>query len=520
MKNLTPSVYTFENLIKGDFLYVDKTEYLWKLVQQSQGIYFLSRPRRFGKSLTLSTLKAIFQGKRELFKGLAIDSKPYDWKQYPIIHIDFNGRLIDTTEHLEQSLQYILQEQASVNGIAMENSDSVQMFNQLIGRLSERERVVVLVDEYDKPILNSLGTEYARNILAALKPFYSVLKARDAQLRFVFVTGVTKFCHVSLFSDLNNLMDISMDADYATMLGYTQTELEANFQEWIADAESRQLQPLGHSDFLAQIKEWYDGYRFVETTESVYNPVSLASFFLNHGEFSNYWFVTGTPTFLMELIKQKRINLEQVLAEPSSAFSLSTFEIDDIPPLMLLFQTGYLTIKSWESMFGQTLYQLGFPNREVSDSFNVHLLNAYSRTTLNDVAIFSVRLSQAIVTGDLPSFQKAMEVFFAGIPYDVHRKSEANFQNVFFAIFRLLGYNVTAESRTSDGRIDAVIETDSRIYLFEFKLNQDGTALSQIKEKEYFRPHLLSGKKIILVGANFDTETGRLSDWRHEEVIA
>ncbi len=518
MKDLTSSVYTFENLRNGDFLYVDKTEFLWKLIKPANAMYFLSRPRRFGKSLTVSTLKAIFQGKKELFKGLAIYDKPYDWKKHPVIHLDNGNCNVSSADELKNYLSAQLENIAISCGLKLRGKDLSTNFQFLIEDLAKDAPVVILVDEYDKPILSNITNPNAREILNVLKGFYSSIKTCDRKIRFAFVTGVTKFCHVSLFSDLNNLNDISMDADYATMLGYTQEEFEANFTEWIAETEKTQNLP--HDEFLAKIKEWYDGYKFHARAESVYNPVSVANFFTKHGEFNNYWFSTGTPTFLLNLIKQEEMDLRNVLSEPVDIFSFGSFEIDNVPPLMLLLQTGYLTIKSSVIEFGQTQYQLDFPNREVSESFNVYLLNAYSKTSQGEVSSFCKQLSRSVVSGDLPKFQQAMEVFFAGIPYDVHRKSEANFQNIFFSIFKLLGFNIHAESRTSDGRIDAVLETDKFIYLFEFKLDKDDSALSQIKEKEYFKPYLLSPKKITLVGANFDTDSGKLSDWQQEEVIS
>jgi len=515
-KSLTASVYTFENLRRGNFLYVDKTEFLWKLVEPHNAMYFLSRPRRFGKSLTVSTLKAIFEGKKELFKGLAIYDKPYDWKKYPVIHLDFNGRDFNTVESLEKSLRNIVAEQARTLNVTLPMEDAVTMFQNLIGALSKDTQVVVLVDEYDKPILNNITELISKELLRHLKPFFSVIKEREDVIRFAFVTGVTKFCHVSLFSDLNNLTDITMNADYATMLGYTQQEFEQNFAEWIAETETKQELP--HDEYLDKIKDWYDGYCFHAKTDRVYNPVSLANFFTNNGEFQNYWFATGTPSFLMELIKRDRMDLEKVLSTPVTSYAFGAFEIDNIPPLTLLLQTGYLTISSTENTNGRLRYRLDFPNREVAESFNVYLLNAYSRKSQNDVATFCDALADALIDGDLSQFQKVMEAFFAGIPYDVHRKDESNFQNIFYAIFRLLGYNAIAESRTSDGRIDAVVETERFIYLFEFKLNRDKSALKQIMEKEYFKRYLLHKQQIILVGVNFDTETGKLSDWQHEEL--
>lgn len=516
MKNLTSSVYNFEKLRTEGYLYIDKTEYLWNLVRPAKAMYFLSRPRRFGKSLTLSTLKAIFQGKKELFKGLAIYDKPYDWKEYPVIHLDMNGRDFDTIDALKDSLSNIVAEQGRAFNVQLEMEKPATMFQKLIEKLSADSPVVLLLDEYDKPILSNITEPNAKEYLKILKAFYSVIKEKSDRIRFAFVTGVTKFCHVSLFSDLNNLTNISMNANYATMLGYTQNEFESNFKDWIAETEAKQKLP--HSEYLAQIKDWYDGYRFEETADSVYNPVSLANFFTNNGKFNNYWFETGTPTFLMGLIQKRNFNFNNILSETVPVSTFSSFEIDDIDPVTLLYQTGYLTIKDTELKYGQVKYWLDFPNREVSESFSAKILNAYSKKSQREVVNFCTHLSDAMVEENLPKFQKAMEVFFAGIAYDVHHKDEANFQNIFYAIFKLLGYNIYAESKTSDGRIDAIVETDKHIYLFEFKLNKDESALAQIKKKEYFKPYLLSSKKITLVGANFDTETGKLSDWKNEEV--
>jgi hypothetical protein len=517
MKDLTSFTYSFEELIRGNFLYVDKTEYLWKMVRPATAGIFLSRPRRFGKSLTISTLKAFFQGKKELFKGLAIYDKPYDWKAYPVIHLDMNGNKYDTVDELNHSLCNLLQEVAQDHHLTLTDDEPNQMFRALIRQLSQQEQVVILIDEYDKPILNNLGKPQSQTILDNLKSFYSVIKACESRIRFVFVTGVSKFCHVSLFSDLNNLTDISMDYEYATMFGYTQEEFEKYFADRIEMAcKHLNLPP---KELLPQIKQWYDGYKFHAEAQTVYNPVSLAQFFIKRCEFNNYWFSTGTPAFLMELIKKNHLDFENLLSRPVSAVAFEAFEIDKIDPLSLLLQTGYLTIKSAEKKFNMPWYWLDFPNQEVSASFNTYLLNAYAEKSKSDVTNFCELLADAMLNGNIAQLRKVLESFFAGIPYDVHHKDESNFQNIFFAIFRLLGYYVKAESRTSDGRIDAITETDKWLYLFEFKLNHDNSALQQIKEKEYFKPYLFANKHIMLIGANFDTNTGKLSNWQNEEIV-
>lgn len=517
MKELTSYTYSFEELIQGEFLYVDKTEYIWNMIRPRTAGYFLSRPRRFGKSLTVSTLKAIFQGKKELFNGLAISEKDYDWKPYPVIHLDMNGCKFNTVKELNHSLCGLVREAAEDYQLSLPNDEPNQMFRNLIRQLSEKEQVVILLDEYDKPILNNLGAPHAQEILNNLKAFYSVIKAFESKARFVFVTGVSKFCHVSLFSDLNNLTDISMDYDYATMFGYTQEEFETYFADRIESA-CRQLKQ-SKKQLLPEIKQWYDGYRFHAEAEAVYNPVSLAQFFSKRYEFNNYWFSTGTPSFLMELVKKTRFDFECVLSRPVSAVAFEAFEIDKIDPLSLLLQTGYLTIKSLERKFNMPWYWLDFPNQEVSVSFNTYLLNAYVEKSRSDITNFCELLADSMVNGDVDRLRKVLETFFAGISYDVHHKDESNFQNIFFAIFRLLGYYIKAESRTCDGRIDAVTETNEWIYLFEFKLDRDKSALEQIKAKEYFKPYLLSSKRIMLIGVNFDTESGKLSDWQTEEIV-
>ncbi len=519
MKDLTSYVFSFEEMIRGNFLYVDKTEYIWNLIRPSSAGYFLSRPRRFGKSLTLSTLKAVFEGKKELFKGLALYDKPYDWKPYPIIHLSFGDftAVNDTVEKLDRYLIRKVKEIAKNSAVHLTvDDDSSQAFAELIDFFKTKDQVVILVDEYDKPILNNITSPNVGEILKCLKGFYSVLKDRNDQERLLFVTGVSKFCHVSLFSDLNNLTDITMDARYATMLGYTQTEFESNFREQIETASQKLGMP--KEELLPEIKAWYDGYRFHADCESVYNPVSLAKFFESGGEFSNYWFSTGTPSFLTELVKKTKFDFDNILSKPVSSMAVNAFEIDKLDPLTLLLQTGYLTIRSMVKKYNMPWYWLDFPNREVSFSFNTSLVNAYTRKTDNFVTKFCEELADSIVGGNIKQLRKTMEVFFAGISYEIHHKDESNFQNIFFALFRLLGYYIKAESHTNDGRIDAVAETDKYVFIFEFKLDNDETALSQIKEKKYYKQYELSKKKIFLNGVTFSTEKGQIIDWQTEEV--
>ena len=409
MKDITSSVYTFEDLIQGNFLYVDKTEYIWRLIKPAKEMYFLSRPRRFGKSLTISTLKAVFEGKKELFKGLAIYDKPYDWKPYPIIHLDMANCDVHSEEDLRDYLVRMMTRLAKQHNVIVDiqRTQLSSSFSELIEEIAKEKPAVILLDEYDKPILENISNPNVLTIRDTLADFYSSIKKEMDYERFVFITGVSKFCHVSLFSKLNNLTDITMDARYATMLGYTQQEFESSFREQIAAVEKKQ--DLCHSDFLAEIKNWYDGFRFEESAESVYNPVSLAKFFESGGKFNNYWFETGTPKFLVDLSKSQDFNFESSLNEPVPGIAFSAFEIDNIDPLTLLLQTGYVTIKGTEKKLGETWYHLDFPNREVAGAFNTYLLNRYSGKTQTGVVKFTAELITALNDGDVKRLRKVID---------------------------------------------------------------------------------------------------------------
>ena len=520
MKDLTSSVYSFEKLRKEGYLYVDKTEFIWKLINPAGESYFLSRPRRFGKSLTVSTLKAVFEGKKELFKDLAIYDKPYDWKPYPVIHLSFGDYNVvsDALGELPGYLAAKIRKLAQEYSVTLPDSTPGLCFGALIDKLAQQDgQVVILVDEYDKPILDNVSNPHIKEIQQCLKGFYSVLKDRNNQERFLFVTGVSKFSHVSLFSDLNNLTDITMDARYATMLGYTQEEFETNFREQIAAVEAKQT--LGHTEFLAEIKNWYDGFRFHANSDSVYNPVSLAKFFESGGEFSNYWFETGTPTFLLKMIRQYHFDLEDALKSPVSGFAFSAYEVDKLNPLTLLLQTGYLTIDHAVKRYGDTAYMLRFPNLEVKGAFEAYLAGECSGLLADQVKDSVYRLADKVTAGDVDGFMETMKVFFAKVPYNVHLKDENNFQLLFFSIFMLLGISIKAESNTNNGRIDAVASNENFVFVFEFKLNKTAEiALAQIKDRDYFRGYLNSGKKIFLVGVNFDPEAGQIASWTYEAV--
>ena len=517
MKNLTSSVYNFEKLRQDGYFYVDKTEYIWKLINPPGESYFLSRPRRFGKSLTVSTLKAVFEGKKELFRGLALYDKPYDWKVHPVIHLSFGDYNVvaDAVKELAGYMTAKIQKIAEEQGVQLTSNTPGLCFGELIDELSKKGNVVILVDEYDKPILDNITNPDIAQIQRTLKGFYSVLKDRNDRERLLFVTGVSKFSHVSLFSDLNNLTDITMDARFATMFGYTQEELETHFADRIAAlAGERDIET-----FKAKIKDWYNGYRFHQNAKTVYNPVSLAKFFEYGGEFNNHWFSTGTPSFLLELIKKQHFNLEEILEKPMSNFAFSAYEIDKLDPLTLLLQTGYLTIDSAVERYGDTLYKLHFPNLEVKGSFETYLTGDCSGLHATKVKNTIYQLADNVTAGDVDGFMETMKIFFANVGYDVHLKNENNYQLLFFSIFMLLGISITAESRTNNGRIDAVATNEDFVFVFEFKLNKtDEIALQQIKERDYFRRYMNSGKTIKIIGVNFDQNAAQIDSWKYETV--
>ena len=522
MKDLTPSIYTFEKLILGNYLYIDKTEYLWQLVRPANGIYFLSRPRRFGKSLTLSTLKAIFQGKRELFKGTAIDSKPYDWKQYPVIHFSLNGYDFSTSERLEESLCLIISAQAEAHGIVLERSNPSAMFQKLITGLCKEAPVVLLVDEYDKPLLDNLSSPDADRILRTLKTFFSVIKDRSNDFRFVFVTGVTKFCHVSLFSDLNNLQDISRTPQYATLLGYTQEELESHFDEHLALAQ--QKQDLSREELLRRLKLWYDGYRFAPGAETIYNPVSIANFFLNDGQFENYWFSTGTASSLFSLMRKDGANLPDIMEKPVTGDLFDSFEMSMVDIQKLMYQTGYLTIGETETVDAGTeneerLYHLRFPNSEVRRSFNNQVMEHYAGLRPLESGDLTRRLVAEIRNGDVDAFMNRLKTLFAKIPYNLHGRQERDYQTILFVVFLMLRVSVAGEYHTNEGRIDLVLSAEKWTYVIELKLNRSALeAITQIEHKDYARGFLGQGRRVMAVGVNFDDGRAQIDNWLSEEV--
>ncbi len=521
MKDIKTSTFDFPKIIGNDFLYVDKTEYVWNLVKGKKDEFFLSRPRRFGKSLLVSTLKAVFSGRRELFKGLAIDKKDYDWKAYPVIHLDFGNCDADTPENLEVYLNHLLDMAADELKIELKPEKASIRFENLImaANASMAGGVVVLIDEYDKPILGNItNKQHNKTILSVLKGFYANIKKKEALIRFAFITGVSKFAHVSLFSDLNNLTDITLDVDYAGMLGFTEAEIREYFADRIPLAAT--ANGMQEEDLIAQLLKWYDGYRFSKAETHVCNPVSISKFFDRNYDFANYWGKTGMPGFLMELAKSTRFNFEKAISMPVSDLVFGSYELDNPDTMGLLWQTGYLTIKEvLPGPWGSSMYRLGFPDFEVEQSFNTQLLAYYSGYRDSEMSGVVFQLSNLIQENRVDDFMKALQSYFASIPYDIRGGDEHYYQTIFFITFLLLGTCIEAESRTSDGRIDAVAATRNHVFIFEFKLDKPApTALEQIESKEYYLKYQASGKVITIVGASFDQKNGRLKDWCLESV--
>lgn len=515
LKPVQASSYTFRSIIEGGYLYVDKTKYLYEMVRGGIGIYFLARPRRFGKSLTISTLEEIFLGNKALFKGLWLYESDYAWQQHPIIRIDFSRLQAKSAEDLESRIVRHLQRIARDHGVTLEDGPFDVMWDDLIVGLAAEKKVVVLVDEYDKPILDNIDNlEEAIRIRDVLKRFYTVLKALDQYIRFVFITGISKFSKVGVFSGLNNLNDISMSPLFATALGITEEEIRCDL--WGHVALLAEKEGVSNDALLKKLRLWYDGFRFVEDAPNVYNPFSTLQLFALQ-RFSNYWFDTGTPSFLIKLLKLNRYSIEELQATHVRELAFSTYEVENLSIIPLLFQTGYLTIKDYDPQ--RQLYTLSYPNREVEDAFLTWLLSAYNERERSLNENFLWQMIGALEANNLKEFFTILNVFFANIPYTIQLQDEKYYQSLFFLIFKLIGLRTEAEVATNQGRIDCVVETAQRIFLFEFKLNKRADeALTQIKARDYYQKYRRKGKALTLIGANFDSEQRNVNEWKDQSV--
>jgi hypothetical protein len=535
MQKLPLGISSFETIRTDDYKYIDKTRYIYNLTKT--GIYyFLSRPRRFGKSLLVSTLCELFKGKKELFEGLWIYNSDYKWKEHPVVVIDFNSIPHETPERLNENIIYSLNTIAEANAINLSAPSHGAMFKELIVKLKGKynSKIVVLIDEYDKPIISHLGKgpealEIAKQNRDFLKSFYGILKDNEvsASLKFVFITGVSKFSKVSIFSELNNLTDLSMLDDYSALLGYTQEELESRFEEHIAEF-AKHLK-LSRAEALAELKNWYNGYMFSKNGTPVYNPFSILNA-LNNKDLLNYWFESGTPAFLINLIKQNEYSVTDLESLELTESAFTTYDIDDLKIEALLFQTGYLTITG---VRGETkkVYNLTYPNNEVRSSFTEHLLISMSavkdRAKISKIAFLPDFLNKQ----DYNNFFETIKSIYAAIPYQImpQKPAENYFHTAFYLMLASSGADVRLEEPTNHGRIDMTVEFKDKVFIIEFKCGQSAeAAIAQIKEKKYYEKYICSGaesaapaltpprapRKIILIGVDFDTAEKNVREWK------
>ncbi len=507
---------SFVEIREGNWLYVDKTRYV-ELVAKGTKYYFLGRPRRFGKSLFLATLKCFFEGKRELFKGLYIDSIEWDWEPYPVLVLDLNTADYTVDGSLEELIESHLRKWEKKFGVIPSSPDPSVRFQDIIQAAYETtgKKVVILVDEYDKPLVKSIDNrerfERYREMLAAL---YSNFKSSADYLRLVFLTGVTRFGKLSVFSGLNNIRDISFNDDFAAICGITETELYENFEEGISVmAESLDK---SRDEIIATLKDRYDGYHFSEHCPDIYNPYSLLNTFVDK-KFGSYWMTTGTTSLLVSQLKRWDMDLETVSKAEREEPELAHLSYEHMDPVALFYQSGYLTIKGYDEETG--LFQLGFPNQEVTEGFYKSILPRYASLQHQGSMQFVKGLVTALRRGEVENFMKYLQSMFSGFSYDLKIDEEKDVRNTLFIVFKLVGIMTEAEYRTSDGRIDILVRTPDYVYIMELKFDKSAEeALDQIKRKEYHLPWAVDNREIIAIGINFSSEKRRIDDWLSERL--
>jgi hypothetical protein len=497
-------IQDFRKLREDDYIYVDKTMFMQPFVEG--GVYFLSRPRRFGKSLFLSTLKAVFEGRQELFKGLWLEHH-HDFKPRPVIRLDFSN-INFTDKTINEGVVDWLKINAAEFDLELFSTNARDAFREMILALSKDTKVVVLIDEYDKPITDNLFEPEKRlEHQNVLKSLYGVLKPLDANLHLVVFTGVSKIGKLSLFSDLNNLSDISMNPKYATMLGYSREEIELSFPAFLEQLSDFQKHPL--EELWVGIKRWYNGYSW-DAVNRLYCPFSFL-LFLENKEFRSFWYETGTPTFLLEMIRNAHINPLEFDATSIDGASLSSTDVLHLDPISLMFQTGYLTIKSIDRTMLSTQYELGYPNEEVRIAFSKHLLQQYGAYLPSTIGGFSIKLQRALVKLEWNVFFEIVNQIFAGIPYEIFPKQESYVHSLMHLMLISTGFQTASQVQTSLGRMDTFVQTFEYSIIFEFKIGgTPGAALAQIEEKRYADA---LEKPIIKVGVVFDLETKSISGW-------
>ncbi len=511
-------IQTFGEIRKNDLLYIDKTEYIYRMAHSGGKHFFLGRPRRFGKSLLVSTMQSYFEGKKELFEGLAIEKLEKDWTDYPVLHFDLSGGKHMEKEQLERYLADILAEQEEKFGYKSDKIDANLRLKDLIMTAYEKtgKQVVILIDEYDAPLLDVAHEESQMEVLRnIMRNFFSPLKARESYLRFVFLTGITKFSQLSIFSELNNITNISMNKDYAGICGITKEELLTEMSEDI-DMLAKE-QELTREETINRLKEHYDGYHFTAKSPDVFNPYSLLNCFAER-EFGAYWFSSGTPTYLINMLRKFDVLPTDIapIEAQASAFDAPTEKMKTITPL--LYQSGYVTIKDYDE--DTTLYTLDIPNKEIKVGLYDNLLPNYLDGRLaerGDVAI--ARMGSLIRKNNMDGALQLLQDFLGTVPYCNVTNHEGHYQQMLFIIFTLLtNFVVDVEVHTPKGRVDIVLLTRTDLYIIELKLNKDAqTAMRQINLKSYAQRFALSGKPITKVGINFDSTQGNITDWAVEE---
>ena len=509
-------IQSFPDIRERGFVYVDKTAFVYQMALLGK-YYFLSRPRRFGKSLLVSTLEAYFLGRKELFKGLAIEQLETEWKTYPVLHLDLNAQNYVNEKALQEELDkhLVIWEQTYGMDIDKSLSPETRFYNVILAAYKQTgSQVVVLVDEYDKPLLATIGNEPLHDAYRGmLKAFFSVLKSMDACLRFVFLTGVSKFSHVSIFSDLNNLNDISMHPRYVDICGISENELHTYFDDSIRELANANAMTL--EETYGKLRKQYDGYHFCENSIGIYNPFSLLNTF-DSLVFNDYWFATGTPTFLVKLLQQNEYELHELKGIYVDGDILSSVDEEYDDPIPVLFQSGYLTITGYDPEQG---YRLDFPNQEVERGFFRFLVPYYTSQQKSSVKGILNKMTSAVRGGRPDELLQVIQTMLAGRSYMVAgADKEKDFQNTLYLIFILLGYNVQVEQATSQGRIDITIQTKDYIYIIELKLDKTAEeALRQIKDNQYARPFQTDKRKLYLIGVNFSSETRTVEKWVVEE---
>ncbi len=508
---------SFEQIREGGYLYVDKTRYIEMIISSGNQYYFLGRPRRFGKSLFLATLKCFFEGKRDLFKDLYIDSIDWEWEPYPVLLFDLNIPDYKVDGEFEQLLENQIRKWETAYGvIPKEGSHSVR-FQDIIEAAYRKtgKRVVILVDEYDKPLVNSLDNrerfERYRSKLASL---YANFKSSADYIRLVFLTGVSRFGKLSVFSGLNNIRNISFNDKFAAICGITETEMFEYLEEGISAMAEAHCK--SRDEIISTLKRRYDGYHFSRSSLDIYNPYSLLNTFEDE-QFGSYWIETGTPSLLMKQLRRTNVDLETLYKAEGTENQLSGLDFENLNPIALFYQTGYLTIKGYDERF--KLYQLGYPNEEVKEGFYGYILPYYTNLRSQNVMLFIRDLVLELEAGKVEAMMKRLISLFAGLSYELQIDAEKDVRNVLFLVFKLVGVYSEAEYHTSDGRIDILVRTPDYIYIMELKYDSTAQeALDQIKRKEYHLPWSVDNRQIIVIGISFSSEKRRIDDWKAERI--